>query len=83
MQSLEIMVGRRGEARLVPPYTLPSVKKALALGVTARQRVPDTSKLLTSPHEHVSESTECAPFVFMATATSCGEDSSRQTGEGE
>ena len=30
VQSLEIMVGRRGEAPLVPPYILPSFKKAMA-----------------------------------------------------
>ena len=27
------MVGRRGEAPLVPPYIRPSLKKALALGI--------------------------------------------------
>ena len=31
MQSREILVGRRGEAPLVPPYILPGLKKALAL----------------------------------------------------
>gem|GEM_PF-1233321 len=32
----ELMVGRRGEAPLVPPYILPSFKKALALTVVVR-----------------------------------------------
>ncbi len=31
LKSREIMVGRRGEAPLVPPYKLPSFKRALAL----------------------------------------------------
>jgi len=34
MKQGEFMVGRRGEAPLVPPYILPSFKKALALGQT-------------------------------------------------
>jgi hypothetical protein len=31
MQSWGLLVGRRGEAPLVPPYNLPNFKKALAL----------------------------------------------------
>jgi hypothetical protein len=31
MRRRELLVGRRGEASLVPPYNLPSFKKALAL----------------------------------------------------
>ncbi len=33
MNLRELLVGRRGEAPLVPPYILPSFKKALALPV--------------------------------------------------
>ena len=35
--SQEIMVGRRGEAPLVPPYGLTSFKKALALATLSSQ----------------------------------------------
>ena len=40
----ELLVGRRGEAPLVPPYILPSFKKALALfcgRVASRRRRPE------------------------------------------
>ena len=44
------MVGRRGEAPLVPPYILPSIKKALALSHGhMTQSSSDTARCVQCP----------------------------------